>query len=478
MHRHHASGIRYQASGICFFEFCYVEIYLAFGLCHLEFLHMYPASGIMDLTYGHDYNGNITGITNNNDATKNKTYTYDPLDRLKTAASTGLWGSLEWTYDGVGNRQTQTEAAGTGTYTYQPGTNKLASISGAQTASFTYDPNGNTDTESTTRDFVYNQNQRLIAVVDNSITQGEYVYNGNGQRVKKTVNGIATVFHYDLQGKLIAESDVGGNITAEYVYLNGSPLAKLEGANTYYYHNDHLGTPQKITDASGAVVWEGEFKPFGEAISVTGIITNNLRFPGQYYDSETGLNYNYFRDYNPVIGRYIEADPIGLAGGDVNVYRYVMNNPNSNIDQDGLLCRNKNSANVPMGAWTGTDMPTGEALAALACIEKCVGKGLPWLPFPQDNGTSCSPYDLKITGGSECTPSGTHLPGSTPGSRHCTNQAFDLPPSANNKKLLCCAKKCGVTFILDEESHLHFQTRGGGGPKNMLPDDKDCCPNK
>ncbi len=132
----------------------------------------------------------------------------------------------------------------------------------------------------------------------------------NGQRVKKVVNGITTIFHYNLSGQLIAESNNGGSITAEYVYLNGSPLAKIEGTNTYYYHNDHLGTPQKLTDSTGQVVWEGEFKPFGEAISVTGTITNNMRFPGQYFDAETGLHYNYFRDYNPVIGRYVQADPI------------------------------------------------------------------------------------------------------------------------------------------------------------------------
>jgi len=91
-------------------------------------------------------------------------------------------------------------------------------------------------------------------------------------------------------------------------------------------HNDHLGTPQKMTDASGVVKWSADYKPFGEAINITGTITNNLRFPGQYYDVETGTHYNYFRDYNPVIGRYIEADPIGLMGG-INLFRYVGNNP-------------------------------------------------------------------------------------------------------------------------------------------------------
>jgi len=104
---------------------------------------------------------------------------------------------------------------------------------------------------------------------------------------------------------------------------------------TCYYHNDHLATPQKMTDSTGAVVWSADYKPFGEATVTVSTITNNLRFPGQYYDVETGLHYNYFRDYNPAIGRYIEKDPIGLLGG-VNLYAYVGNKPTVFLDQYGL----------------------------------------------------------------------------------------------------------------------------------------------
>jgi RHS repeat-associated protein len=84
-------------------------------------------------------------------------------------------------------------------------------------------------------------------------------------------------------------------------------------------HNDHLGTPQKMTDSTGTVVWSADYKPFGEATVTISTITNNLRFPGQYFDAETGLNYNYFRDYNPMIGRYVEADPWNT--GVIRLYR-------------------------------------------------------------------------------------------------------------------------------------------------------------
>jgi RHS repeat-associated protein len=78
-------------------------------------------------------------------------------------------------------------------------------------------------------------------------------------------------------------------------------------------HPDHLSTPQKMTDSTRTVVWAADYKPFGDATVTVSTITNNLRFPGQYFDAETGINYNLNRDYNQAIGRYIEADPLNLG---------------------------------------------------------------------------------------------------------------------------------------------------------------------
>ena len=110
----------------------------------------------------------------------------------------------------------------------------------------------------------------------------------------------------------------------------------------YYVHNDHLGTPVAMTDESGVKVWEAEYLPFGEAVVDEDpdgdqvILENNLRFPGQYYDAETGLHYNYFRSYDPQTGRYLEADPIGIEGGTNHLYVYAGNSPLNWIDPLGL----------------------------------------------------------------------------------------------------------------------------------------------
>lgn len=117
-----------------------------------------------------------------------------------------------------------------------------------------------------------------------------------------------------------------------YYAMTGQVLASQ---GVFYYHTDHLGTPQQMTDDTQTVVWEAEYDPFGEATITTETITNNLRFPGQYYDEETNLHYNYFRYYDPSTGRYITSDPIGLNGG-FNTYLYVNANPLIFFDELGL----------------------------------------------------------------------------------------------------------------------------------------------
>jgi RHS repeat-associated protein len=110
------------------------------------------------------------------------------------------------------------------------------------------------------------------------------------------------------------------------------------GEKLYYFINDHLGTPQVMIDEFNQVVWEADYTPFGVAAITTSALDNNFRFPGQYFDSETGLHYNYHRYYDPEIGRYITADPIGIVKGMNHLFVYAQNNPLTFIDTKGLLC--------------------------------------------------------------------------------------------------------------------------------------------
>ncbi|MCP4723101.1 MAG: hypothetical protein GY860_26920 [Desulfobacteraceae bacterium] len=111
---------------------------------------------------------------------------------------------------------------------------------------------------------------------------------------------------------------------------NGNPQPGVS-----YYINDHLGTPIKIIDDEGQVVWDGAYLPFGRADTGSSDAQNQFRFPGQYYDGETGLHYNWHRYYDPDTGRYLTPDPIGLAGG-INPFVYAMGNPVNAIDPLGL----------------------------------------------------------------------------------------------------------------------------------------------
>jgi len=181
-------------------------------------------------------------------------------------------------------------------------------------------------------------------VYENGLLIVTYTYNALGQRTRKGTSNGTTVYHYDLNGQLIAETTSSGVAIRDYIFMGNTPVAQIDiAANdaVYYLHTDHLGTPRRATDENGTVVWAWQGDTFGQAAAnedpanLGSNTTVNLRFPGQYFDTETGLHYNYFRYYDPSTGRYITSDPIGLEGG-LNTYMYVGGNPNRWDDQYGL----------------------------------------------------------------------------------------------------------------------------------------------
>jgi RHS repeat-associated protein len=188
--------------------------------------------------------------------------------------------------------------------------------------------------------YEYNIDNRLIRVTDGEGNLiAEYDYDPFGRRLFKEVESVRTYFLYAFEG-LIGEYDENGVEIKGYGYRPDSmwtmnPLFQKTNGSYYWYQNDHLGTPLKLIDSHGNVVWEAVYEAFGKAQVDIALVSNNLRFPGQYFDEETGLHYNFFRDYDPKLGRYIKSDPIGLGGG-INTYVYASNNSVSFVDFLGL----------------------------------------------------------------------------------------------------------------------------------------------
>ena len=141
-------------------------------------------------------------------------------------------------------------------------------------------------------------------------------------------------------GQLIYERNIHTGQTVEYLYLDNSPIAFVRNGELYFIHTDHLGTPRVVTDDAQRTVWEWYSTPFGvnaanEDVDGDGTkVMLNLRFPGQYFDQETGMHYNYFRDYDPSTGRYLSSDPLGIDGG-LNTYAYSNLNPVVYFDPTG-----------------------------------------------------------------------------------------------------------------------------------------------
>ncbi|MBK8164193.1 MAG: hypothetical protein IPK65_13970 [Gammaproteobacteria bacterium] len=262
-----------------------------------------------------------------------QSFGYDSLDRL--TSYTGV-ASQAFSYDATGNRTLFTEGANSDTYSIVSTNNRITSISGIHNRTYSYNTSGSVNGDST-HTYSYDPRNRLTGV-DGTTT---YTLNGLGQRIKKTVSGTSTLYIYDEQGQLIGEYDNTGTAINETVYLDTQPVGILRSSAAYYVHTDQLNTPRAITDSANTIIWRWDSDPFGttaanedpDANSVT--FTYNLRFPGQYYDQESGLSYNYFRDYDPVTGRYVESDPIGQWGG-VNTYLYVNANTISFADPYGL----------------------------------------------------------------------------------------------------------------------------------------------
>ena len=241
-------------------------------------------------------------------------------------------------------------------------------------AGYDYNPRGAATTIGE-RQLHYGAEGRLTSVEEDGSELASYQYDPFGRRISKTVNGVTTYFFYDDEG-LVAELDDQGSTIRRYGYepqamWGTAPLFLWTNEQYHYYLTDHLGTPQRLVRANGAVSWAARYEAFGRAEVVEDQVTNPLRFPGQYYDEETGTHYNFHRDYDPGVGRYLQSDPIGLLGGG-NTYQYAYNNPMKFADPYGL---NPMCFFWPIG--TGACVVIGgTAAVALVRCTKEIGDGV------------------------------------------------------------------------------------------------------
>ncbi len=299
------------------------------------------------LGYSYDNANRISGITDSSSSALSWSYGYDALDRLTSATTTSITDG--WTYDANGNRLTQTGTTAT-TFSVNSTNNQLSSTSGSLVRPiYVYDAAGHTQAYGSYV-FTYNNRGRLMAT---NAGPTNYLYNALGQMIEKSGTAGTTLFMQDEAGHLIGEYDGIGNLIEETIWLGDIPVATLQfgtsALKTYYVHTDHLNTPRRITNRNtNIIVWRWDSDPFGNGAAVqnpqgTVTVTYNLRFPGQYYQAESGLSQNVQRDFDPLTGKYIESDPIGLNGG-INTYAYVGSNPLSRSDVYGLSSLSFNRA--------------------------------------------------------------------------------------------------------------------------------------
>ncbi|WP_426286391.1 RHS repeat-associated core domain-containing protein [Luteibacter sp. E-22] len=284
---------------------------------------------------------------------------HDLIDRLEHATE------YDYAYDPTGNRVRREKLFAPRKYTYAVDSHRLLSVN---TTAREYDEVGRT-TRIGANEFVYDVRGRMAQAKVNGVVEMNYAYNVFGQQTARYIANQVAISLYDEAGHWIGDYDAAGQPIRQMVWLDDYPLAALDGDAIYDIQSDHLGTPRAIVDrALDKVVWNwsiigeafGDTKPNEDPDRDGKKYIFDLRFPGQRYDAVTGLFHNGFRDYDPASGRYIQSDPLGLAGG-MSTYAYAGSRPYRNVDSLGLKYAEQYAA---WGAATGFVVAGGVSVAA------------------------------------------------------------------------------------------------------------------
>jgi RHS repeat-associated protein len=290
---------------------------------------IYPTSRGNTVFANNQYSYNDAGdIIQNIDQSGAHVYGYDALDRL-TSASYPATGNESYAYDAVGNRTSSHRSAN---YSYQP----FNRLTNTDTASYLYENNGNLISKSDgagTTQLQWDFENHLTQAVTPASGGVSYKYDALGRRIQNAPsNGASTNFTYD--GEDVAQDKTSAGVITEY--LNGpgidNKIRQKTGTTLNYFAQDHLGGTTALTDSNGALVERETYDAYGNSV---GSARTRYGFTGRERDSLTGLLYYRARSYDPLLGRFISEDPIGLAGG-INQFAYVGNNPQNAKDPTGL----------------------------------------------------------------------------------------------------------------------------------------------
>jgi RHS repeat-associated protein len=296
----------------------------------------YKKNGSTLRSYGYTYDENGMRMSMTDvDGTHN--YMYDTLYQIIQATHPTVHNPLEqFTYDTAGNRLIDLTHTN---YQY----NELNQLTEDDSCTYAYDADGNmtekvSKSTGDTTHFVWDIENRLLEVRKPG-TIARYSYDALGRRMNKEVNGVAKQFRYDGQN-LILEMNANDSILANYTFGLGvdDPRMMNRTSKKYYYTKDGLGSVSALTDSTGSIVHEYKYSVFGEIAEETrDSVENPFSFTAREMDKETGLMYYRARYYDPQLGRFLSEDPIGFAGGQMNLYGYVLNSPVSIVDPLGLL---------------------------------------------------------------------------------------------------------------------------------------------